>query len=146
MRTKQKCATGVHAGKTLSESERGIGKDIKRLGPVHIWCEEGGLNLGEKVLRAEQKPDNSNPETEQILAECGSEQVAPSRSKNSLAALVNTFLTGKNTLLRKKCATGVHDNSLELISELEFIISVWADLDDKVQKQILKMISKHVLK
>ena len=44
MRITQKCATGVHEGENPSESESGIDNDIKELGPVHIWCEEGELN------------------------------------------------------------------------------------------------------
>ena len=45
MKIERKCATGVHAGENASEPERGIFNDIKGLVPVHIWCEEGELNL-----------------------------------------------------------------------------------------------------
>jgi len=40
----------------------------------------------------------------------------------------------------------VLENSLQLPPELEFIISVWADLDEEVKQKILKMISKEVKK
>jgi len=66
------------------------------------WWRIRASNLEEKNLLVEQKSHNSKTETLQTLAEYGREQVAPSRSKDSLAALVNTFITGKNTFLRKK--------------------------------------------
>ena len=103
------------------------------------------MNPGEKNLRVEQQPDNSNPETPQTLAKYGSEQGAPSRPKDSSATLPNTFRTEKDTILRQKCATGVLQNSLQLTPELELIIRVWADLDDEVKQKILAIISKEVI-
>ena len=104
------------------------------------------MNLGEKNLRVEQKPYNSNPETAQTLTEYGPEQGALSRPKASSTTLLDTLRTEKDTILREKCATGVHDNSLQISPELEFVICVWADLDDKVKRRILKVISKEVQK
>lgn len=60
---------------------------------------------------------------------------------------VDTFLEHlPGTLLHNKCALCVSKNSLPLARELEYIIRVWADLDDKVKQKVLKLISKEVQK
>jgi hypothetical protein len=122
-----------------------IVNEIKRLSSIHIWCEEGELNLGEKNLQVEQKLDNSKTQNPQTLAESGPEHGASSRSKDRSTPLSNTFLAGINTILRQKCATGVLQNSLQLTHELEFIIRAWAYLDDEVKRRILAIISKKAI-
>lgn len=101
------------------------------------------MNLGEKNLRVEQKSSNSDTKTAQTLAEAGfgkGEQSSPEDNSDTLPKhLLNTFL-------HKKCALCVPQNSLPLARELEFIISAWADLDDKVKRRILRVISKEVQK
>ena len=105
--------------------------------------EEGELNLGEKILRAEQKSSNSDTKTAQTLAEAGfgkGEQSSPEDNSDTLPK------HRLNTFLHKKCALCVHKKFLQLAPELELIIHVWADLDDEVKQTILNMIWKEVIK
>ncbi len=86
-----------------------------------------------------QNSDNSKTETPQNPAQSNTskDKASPPDDKT-----IPTPGQEKDTLLHSKSAIRVHQDSLRLMPELDFIIKVWPDLSNEVRETIMAMVTK----
>ena len=100
-----------------------------------LLAEEAGF---ETAHSNSQKLNNARTKIPQNSTESNSS------TENETASNDKTITTPeqeKDTLLHKKCATGVHQNSLRFARELELVIKTWPDLSDEARETIISIIS-----